>query len=80
MIASIDQAGAQAGDEVFAASDPEQPCGMVVNAAPNGTDGVDALVEIKLAALEEGEVRLGSAGGAPLRFHTMPYSLEALAL
>ena len=71
---------AEAGDEVFAAGDPEQPCGMVVNAAPNGVGGVDALVEIKLAALDEGEVRLGSVEGAPLRFQAMPYSLDALAL
>ena len=79
VLASID-GSAGAGDEVFAVGDPEQPCGMVVNAAPNGNGGVDALVEIKLAALEEGEVRLGSAGGAPLRFQAMPYSLDALAL
>jgi folate-binding protein YgfZ len=73
-------AEAQAGDDVFAVADPEQPCGMVVNAAPNGARGVDALVEVKLAALEQGEVRLGSASGAPLRFLPMPYSLDALAL
>lgn len=80
VLATIDSALAQPGDEIFAVSDPEQPCGMVVNAAPNGSGGVDALVEVKLAALEEGEVRLGSAGGVPLRFHAMPYSLDALAL
>ncbi len=80
VLATIDNAEALAGDEVFAIGDPEQPCGMVVNAAPNGAGGVDALVEIKLAALEEGEVRLGSAGGAPLRFQAMPYPLDALAL
>lgn len=79
VLAAIDGSAA-AGDEVVAVSDPEQPCGMVVNAAPNGNGGVDALVEIKLAALEEGEVRLGSAGGALLRFSAMPYSLDALAL
>ena len=77
-------ASAQAGDEVFAVSDPEQPCGMVVNAAPNGNGNgsVDALVEIKLAALEvkSGEVRLGSASGATLHFQPLPYALDALAL
>lgn len=80
VLASMDGAEAQAGDEVFAVADPEQPCGMLVNAAPNGSGGVDALVEIKLAALEQGEVRLGSASGVPLRFQPMPYSLDALAL
>jgi len=62
---------------VFSVADPDQPCGMVVNAAPNGRGGADALVEIKLAALDD-EVRLGSAAGAPLRFLPMPYSLDAI--
>jgi folate-binding protein YgfZ len=70
----------QAGAEVFALSDPGQPCGMVVNAAPNGVGGVDALVEMKLAALEEGTVRLGSPDGPALAFQTMPYPLDALEL
>lgn len=76
-LASIDGATARAGDEVYSLADPDQPCGMVVNAAPNGRGGADALVEIKLAALD-GRVALGSAGGAPLRFLPLPYSLDAL--
>jgi folate-binding Fe-S cluster repair protein YgfZ len=32
MLATIASAGARAGQEVFAAADPGQPCGMVVNA------------------------------------------------
>ena len=76
-LAGIDNAAARAGDEVFSAADPDQPCGMVVNAAPNGRGGADALVEIKLAALGE-QVHLGSASGAPLRFLPMPYSLDAI--
>jgi hypothetical protein len=64
---------------VFSIADPDQPCGMVVNAAPNGAGGADLLVELKLAALEE-EVHLGSAAGAPLRFLPMPYPLDALEL
>ncbi len=79
-LVTIDHAVAQAGDEVFAVADPGQPCGMVVNAAPNGAGGVDALVEMKLAALEAGDIRLGSAEGAPLAFRPMPYPLDALEL
>lgn len=77
VLASID-AAAQAGDEVFAASDPGQPSGMIVNAAANGNGGVDALVEIKLATLDDGELHLGSAAGASLRIAPMPYALDAL--
>ena len=79
-LVSIEDAFAVPGTEVFAPSDPEQPCGMIVNAAQNGTGGIDALVEMKLAALEQGEVRLGSAAGAPLSFQVMPYALDALEL
>ncbi len=83
-LVSIGSTEARAGSELFAASDPAQPCGMIVNAAPNGDGGVDALVEMKLAAIEEGAaagaVRLGSAEGAPLRLLAMPYVLDALDL
>jgi len=79
-LVSIADAAAAAGVEVFATADPEQPCGMVVNAAPNGKGGIDALVEMKLAAIEAASVRLGSAGGAPLTFLDMPYVLDPLDL
>lgn len=77
-LVSIPDATATAGAEVFAESDPEQPCGMVVNAAPNGHGGVDALVEMKLAAIEEAAVRFGAAGGPALTFLPMPYVLDKL--
>lgn len=76
-LATIDNAAALAGQEVFSAADPEQPCGMIVNAAVNGNGGADALVEMKLASLDD-EVHLGSATGARLQFLPMPYALDAL--
>ena len=79
-LASIAGADAAPGDEVFDLADPDQPCGMVVNAAPNGDGGVDVLVEMKLAALEHAQVHLGSAQGPALRFLPMPYPLDALEL
>ncbi|WP_256080371.1 folate-binding protein YgfZ [Massilia sp. YIM B04103] len=71
-------ADALPGVEVFSPADPEQPCGMVVNAAPNGAGGSDALVEMKLDALESADVRLGAAGGPALQFLPMPYVLDKL--
>jgi folate-binding protein YgfZ len=76
-LATLQNAAVRPGDEVFAGTDPDQPAGMIVNAAPNGAGGADVLVEIKLAALEQ-EVRHGSAGGTPLAFLSMPYQLDAL--
>ncbi|MFM0595240.1 MULTISPECIES: CAF17-like 4Fe-4S cluster assembly/insertion protein YgfZ [Paraburkholderia] len=65
----------KAGTELFHSDDPGQPCGMVVNAASAPEGGVDLLVEIKLAALENGSVHLGAAEGAGLRFLALPYGL-----
>ncbi|MFM0293084.1 MULTISPECIES: CAF17-like 4Fe-4S cluster assembly/insertion protein YgfZ [Paraburkholderia] len=65
----------RAGAELFHSDDPGQPCGMVVNAASAPEGGVDLLVEIKLAALENGSVHLGAADGPALRFLTLPYGL-----
>jgi hypothetical protein len=74
-LASVENAAARAGDEVFTTADPDQPCGMVVNAAPNGLGGADLLVELKLETLEQ-DVRLGSSSGSALRFLPMPYALD----
>ncbi len=63
-----------AGVELFHSDDPGQPCGMIVNAAAAPAGGVDALVEIKLAALDNGTVHLGSADGPLLAFDTLPYA------
>jgi len=63
------------GAELFHSDDPGQPCGMIVNAASAQEGGVDLLVEIKLAALDNGTVHLGAANGPTLRFIALPYGL-----
>jgi hypothetical protein len=67
-------AATQAGAEVYTESDPGQPAGMVVNAAPQ-PDGVGsvALVELKLAALDAGALHLQAADGPLLRRIELPY-------
>ena len=84
-LVSIADAAVVAGGELYTVSDPDQPCGMVVNAAPNGSGGSDALVEMKLGAIAEGSsaagaVRYGSAQGVHVQFLPMPYVLDALDL
>lgn len=71
------EAGAEicAGLELFHSADPAQPCGMIVNAAPAPQGGFDALVEIKLAALDDGAVHVGAADGPALAFLPLPYAL-----
>jgi tRNA-modifying protein YgfZ len=65
------------GAELFHSDDPGQPCGMVVNAAPAPDGGVDCLVEIKLAALDNGAVHVGAADGPALTFLPLPYAFPA---
>ncbi|WP_010092168.1 YgfZ/GcvT domain-containing protein [Burkholderia ubonensis] len=72
--AAGDTDAVRAGIELFHSDDPSQPCGMVVNAAAAPAGGVDALVEIKLAALESGSVHLGAADGPALAFEPLPYA------
>ena len=71
-----------AGQEVFHDADPGQPAGIIVNAAPQdavGGTGSLVLVELKLAALENGAVHLGAADGPLLRPVALPYSLPDAA-
>lgn len=74
LLASVSGCDVLPGMEVFAASDPEQPCGMIVN-AENHAGQAECLVEIKVAAMEGSSVHLGSAQGAALQFLPMPYAL-----
>jgi folate-binding protein YgfZ len=66
-------AEAVAGQDVFHSGDADQPCGMVVNAAPRRPSGSSLLVETKLAALAEGTIHLTRAGGPLLEVRTLPY-------
>jgi folate-binding protein YgfZ len=56
MPASVASQDARAGIEVFSGADPDQPCGMIVNAEPCSPDKMDCLVEIKIAAIETGTI------------------------
>lgn len=71
-----------AGQEVFHSADPGQPAGKVANAVPrpNGARGSGLLAEIKLAAMGEGTLHLGSADGPLLQQIEMPYQLTVEAM
>ena len=71
---------ASAGQEVFHARDAAQPAGMVVNAAGSMAAQAAgprwlALIEVKLSALDDAALRLGSADGAALKRCAMPYEV-----
>jgi folate-binding protein YgfZ len=71
----------KAGDEIFLATDATQPYGTVAQAAAVPTDsglsGFDAIVVLQVAAVEAGELHLGSATGPALIVAPAPYPLLA---
>jgi folate-binding protein YgfZ len=64
-----------AGQEVFAANDPEQPVGTVAQAAPAPGGGTAGLISIQIAALDAGGLRAGAADGPALTVEPLPYPL-----
>lgn len=66
------------GMSLFHTQDPEQPCGMVVNAAHVIQDKFCLLAEVQLAALQDdqGNIHLAQQPDAVLDFLPLPYPLE----
>ena len=67
----------QAGQEVFHESDPEQPCGVVAQAAACPDGGWDAIVSMQVALAQSGALTAGTAGGAAVTVESPPYPLLA---
>ncbi len=66
------------GQEVFHSSDAGQPAGMVVNGAPRPAgSGDSALIEVKLAAVDDGSLHLDSVDGPLLTRVELPYPVTA---
>ena len=66
------------GQDVYAAGSTNEPAGTVAAAAPRPDGhGASALVEVRLAALGLGDLRLGDASGAALRAVAMPYPVPS---
>ena len=58
---------------MFVAGAEGEPAGTVANAAASPEGGGSALIELRLAALGDGELRLGSGDGPALRRAALPY-------
>jgi folate-binding protein YgfZ len=69
------EADLKAGDELFAPDDADQPCGLVVQAAPAPMGGFDAIVSMQISAFEAGSVRAFGADGPILSLQPAPYPL-----
>ena len=81
MVLAEGATAAAAGAEVFAAADPEQPAGQIVLSAslphPEGGARHAALIEVKRALAEAGELHVGSADGPVVRLRTLPYDIPS---
>ncbi len=64
-----------AGQALFSSLDPDQPCGLVVQAARSAQGPWLAIVSMQTSAAEAGELRLGGPNGAPLALLPLPYAL-----
>ena len=64
-----------AGQEVFQAADPEQPAGVVTEAARAPGGGWDAIVSLQLSAAQAGDLHAGAASGPALQLLPLPYPL-----
>ncbi len=63
------------GQEVFSTQDPDQPCGMVVNAAPHPLQGWAVLAEVKLQYADGALAAGPGIGAVPLALGALPYEL-----
>lgn len=67
---------AEAGQEIFSAADPEQPCGIVALAAPAPDGGTAVIASLQLSALEGVEtLTVGAPDGPTLKDWNIPYEL-----
>jgi folate-binding protein YgfZ len=64
-----------AGQDVYSSRDPEQPCGLVAQAAASPFGGHDAIVSLQISAVESGDLCLGSPQGPILTVGRLPYPL-----
>ena len=67
----------KAGDEVFDSAEPDQPCGIVAQAAAAPEGGFDAIVSMQTSAVDGPGLRLGQADGSVLTLQPLPYELLA---
>ncbi len=63
------------GDLVYGATDAEQECATVVQAAAAPGGGFDAIISGQLAAIEQGQLHLASANGADVTLLNLGYKL-----
>ena len=68
---------AEAGQEVFDASAPDQPVGLIAQTAPAPGGGTAVIVSLQLSAEHAADLRVGAADGPRLAGLQLPFALLA---
>ncbi len=63
------------GQEIFSATDADQPVATVVQAAAAPQGGFDAIISAQVAAVTSGSIHLASSSGPELQVLPLPYQL-----
>jgi tRNA-modifying protein YgfZ len=63
------------GDELFLASEPDQPAATVVQSAPAQPGGFEAILSGQVSAFDGGSLHLGAANGPVVTLQPAPYPL-----
>jgi folate-binding protein YgfZ len=66
-----------AGTRIFSPAFADQPCGTVINAAPDADGGAVILAVVQIAAVEHGVLSLDAPNGPRLAQRELPYALPA---
>ena len=75
VLAHVDGPPPGPGEKLYSPAFGEQSCGTVLNAAASPGGGSDLVAALQIAAMQSGDVRIGSADGTAMTLLPLPYPL-----
>jgi tRNA-modifying protein YgfZ len=74
-LAHVDGPPPASGEKLYSTLFGEQSCGTVLNAAASPGGGSDLVAALQIAAMQRGDVRIGSPDGTAISLLPLPYPL-----
>lgn len=74
-LAHVDGPPPEPGEKLFSREFGDQSCGTVLNAARSPDGGSDFLAALQLAAIQSGDIRIGTPEGSTIALLPLPYPL-----
>jgi folate-binding protein YgfZ len=74
-LAHVDGPPPASGEKLYSTVFGEQSCGTVLNAAASPGGGSDLVAALQIAAMQRGDVRIGSPDGTAISLLPLPYPL-----